>query len=196
MPVLLILAAVWLMLGLPTAVMADAGVAIDLGAIDITQKLSRGGTYQLPTMGVRNPGTERSDYQMAVGYFQDQRERQPAGAWFTFAPASFSLAPGETQAVRVELNIPTGARPDDYRALLEARLGAPGEGASIGAGAGARVSFTVKPSNLVQAWQLKAQTWMSDNGPWSYLAPLLGAFALAAWMLMRRFEFRVARRGE
>lgn len=189
-------AGVILMLAAPGAALADKGVAIDLGAVDITQKLSRGGTYQLPVMGVRNPGTEQSDYVMTIGYFQDQKERQPAPAWFTFAPASFSLAPGETQAVRVELNIPTGARPDDYRALLEARLGAVGEGATVGAGAGARVSFTVKPSNLFQAWQLKAQTWMSDNGPWSYLVPLLAAFALAAWWLMRRFEFRVARRGE
>ncbi|MBA4181155.1 MAG: hypothetical protein C0506_11250 [Anaerolinea sp.] len=178
----------------PITTLADAGVAIDLGAIDINQKLSRGGTYQLPTMGVRNPGSEPSDYVMTVGSFQDQRERQPPQAWFAFSPSSFSLGPGETQPVRIELNIPTGARPDDYRALLEARLAVAGEGAAVGAGAGARVSFTVKPSNVLQAWQLQAQTWMADRGPWSYLIPFLMVFALVAWFLMRRFELRVARR--
>ena len=37
---------------------ADRGVSVDLGRIDIDQKLEPGGSYTLPTMGVRNPGSE------------------------------------------------------------------------------------------------------------------------------------------
>ena len=34
-------------------VRADVGVAIDIGRMSIDQKLSKGGSYQLPTIGVR-----------------------------------------------------------------------------------------------------------------------------------------------
>lgn len=183
-------------LATPLAAFADTGVAIDLGSININQKLSRGGTYQLPTMGVRNPGNERSSYVMTVNYLREQTQREPDDAWFTFSPAQFALEPGATLPVHIELNIPTGARPDDYQALLEARLSNGGSGAALGAGAAAKVTFTVKPSNFLQAWQLKAETWASDNSPWSYVVPLALIALLLLWLLRRRFEFRVARRRE
>jgi hypothetical protein len=178
----------------PVAAFADTGVSIDLGSIDISQKLSRGGTYQLPTMGVRNPGTERASYAMTVNYVRDQKQREPDGSWFTFTPDRFTLEPGTTQPVRIQLDIPTGARPDDYLALLEARLSQGGDGAKLGAGAAAKLTFTVKPSNFLQAWQLKTQTWASDHSPWSYAVPILVALLLVMWFLVRRFELRVSRR--
>ena len=175
-------------------VTADAGVSIDLGAVDVTPRLSRGGTYQLPSIGVRNPGTERSHYIMTVTYFQDQTERRPSLNWFDFSPSSFDLGPGETMPVRVELRIPTGADPDPYRAMIEARLATSGDGVVVGAGAGARLTFTVKPSNILQAWQLKASDWFERQAPWSSIVPALGVLALAGWWASRRFELRLSRK--
>ena len=178
----------------PGRASADAGVSIDLGAVDVTQRLSRGGTYQLPSVGVRNPGTERSHYVMVVTYFDGQQDRRPDSGWFGFSPSSFDLAPGETMPVRIELSIPTGAHPDRYRAMLEARIASPGEGVTVGAGAGARLTFSVKPSNLFQAWQLKTSDWFESQAPWSYVVPGLVALTAAGWFLSRRFEFSLSRR--
>jgi hypothetical protein len=131
---------------------------------------------------------------MGVSYLENQPQRRAPSSWFTFSPAEFRLEPGETQPVTMTLTIPTGARPDDYGALLSAQLAPEGEGAEVGAAAGARLEFTVKPSNLLQAWQLKTETFFRDNAPWSYLVPtLVGVLAVGAWF-SRRFSFRLERR--
>ena len=173
---------------------ADAGVSIDLGAVDITPRLSRGGTYQLPSIGVRNPGTERSHYIMTVSYLQDQVERRPTLGWFDFSPSSFDLEPGETMPVSVELKIPTGAHPDRYRAMIEARIATPGEGVVVGAGAAARLTFSVKPSNLLQAWQLRSLDWFESHAPWSSLLPAMVFVPIVCWWLSRRFAVSLSRR--
>ena len=184
-------------LGLTASVaFADKGVAIDLGAVDVTQRLSRGGIYQLPTMGVRNPGSEQTSYVMAVGFLENQPDSKPPTGWFSFSPAEFELGPGETQAVLVELSIPTGARPDTYRALLEARIGSGVEGVVVGAGAAAPVSFAVKPSNVLQAWQLSAQMWLDNHAPWPHLVPVAALVGFVVWLIVRKFEFTVVRRME
>jgi hypothetical protein len=56
-------------------------VAVDIGRIDVEQKLSRGGTYQLPTIGVRNPGTETTRYVMGISHIQDQSGRRAPADW-------------------------------------------------------------------------------------------------------------------
>jgi hypothetical protein len=105
-----------------------------------------------------------------------------------------TLDAGQTAPVSVTLDIPPGARPDDYEALIQAEMAPEGEGATVGAAAAARLKFTVKPSNLLQAWQLEAETWFSDNRPWTILVPIVAAVAAAAWWLRRRFTINIGRR--
>jgi hypothetical protein len=183
-----------LMAGLITAAYADRGVSLDVGKIEINQRLSRGGEYQLPAVGVRNPGTEVTRYRMGVAYIDDQDGRRPPESWFAFSPAELELAPGETKPVKVELQVPTGARPDDYEALIQAEIAAEGEGTTVGAAAAARLSFTVKPSNLLQAWQLEAQDFLHEKSPWSYLVPGAVGLGLVGWWLRKRFTLSVGRR--
>lgn len=173
---------------------ADQGVAVDLGRIAIDKKLSKGGTYQLPIMGVTNPGDERTRYQMGVSYFEGQTEERPPLEWFTFSPAEFELEPGRTQPVTTSLRIPSGAEPADYLGLLQASIASDREGARVGAAAGARLSFTVKPSSLLEAWTLRLRDRLDDWMPWTYVVPALAALALAAWWLGRRFRFTVSRK--
>jgi hypothetical protein len=173
---------------------ADQGVAVDLGRIAVDEELSKGGTYQLPVMGVSNPGTETTGYRMGVSYFEGQAEEEPPEDWFTFSPAEFELGPGKTQPVTVSLRIPPGARPADYLALLHSSIAPSGEGAQIGAAAGARLTFTVKPSTLLEAWTLRTRGEFDDLKPWSYLVPAALAVLAAATWTRRRFSFNVSRR--
>src|SRR5688572_24849705 len=81
------------------------GVALDTGRVDVTQRLSKGGTYQLPVVGVRNPGSESATYTMGTSFFEGQAGRRVPEGWFSFSPARFTIEPGATQPVRVTLDI-------------------------------------------------------------------------------------------
>lgn len=179
---------------LPQRGHADIGVALDTGAIAVTQRLSKGGTYQLPVVGVRNPGSEASVYTMGVGHFQGQPGRRPPPEWFTFSPSRFTLAPGASQPVRVTLDIPVNARPDDYAALLHAQIAPDGVGGQVGAAAASQLTFTVKPSTYLEAWFVRARAEMDKRSPWSYRLPLVLVGAGGLWWLGRRFRFRIERR--
>ena len=181
-----------LLLALPAAAEANKGVAVDLGRIQIRDKLQQGGSYRLPVIGVRNPGTERTDYAMTVEAISGKQS--PPGAWFSFSPRRFALAPGQTRPVRVRLSIPSGARPAGYEALVGAAIVTPGKGAQLGAVAAARVDFTVEASSTLEAWWLQVKAFYSDQRPWTYLVPALLLAALLLGLLRRRFSLRLERR--
>jgi hypothetical protein len=183
-------------LAVVTDVRADVGVAIDIGRIAVDQKLSKGGSYQLPSIGVRNPGSETATYRMGVSYLQDQAEREPPSGWFTFSPATFELEPGATVPVQITLEIPTDAEPDDYAALIQAQIAPSGEGAQVGAAAASQLTFTVEPSTILEAWLLRGRRLMEAWSPWSYLLPIAAISTVAAGWLRHRyhFGFRVERR--
>jgi hypothetical protein len=191
------LAAITVLALLPVALAADVGVALDVGRIDVEQRLAKGASYQLPTIGVRNPGTETSTYEMSAGYVERQSQRRPPLDWFTFTPDRFTLEPGATIPIRVALEIPTDAGPDDYYALLRAQVVTEGEGAQVGAAAAAQLTFTVEPSTILEAWLLRGRLALQERSPWSYFILGLGVVAVPAWWLGRRYRFglRVERRG-
>lgn len=177
----------------PTSAVASTGVGIDVGRIAINAKLTPGGSYRLPAIGVRNPGTERASYRMGARPLEGATA--PPDEWFSFSPRTFTLKPGETQPVRVRLTLPASANPDDYTTLVGAELvGGDAKGARVGAAAAARTTFTVEPANFLQARWLQLKRFVGDNAPWTWLVPALFAFGFAAWTVRRRFSFTVARR--
>ena len=171
---------------------ADRGVSVDLGRIDIDQKLEAGGSYTLPTMGVRNPGTEMTSYRMGAQAIRGSRS--PDEEWFEFQPRELRLKPGESRQVRTRLRLPTGAEPGDYEALLGAQIVSDGGGVQVGAAAAARLTFTVEPSSQLAAWWLSAKTSFTDALPWSALLPAVAALGLGLVSVRKRFAFRVERR--
>ena len=178
-----------LMLGSATPVLASTGVSVDLGRIDITEQLSPGGSYNLPTLGVRNPGTERTSYAMVANGPSDPDRAAPPPAWFHFEPATLTLDPGERRSVRVRLVVPTDAEPGDYIALVGAQIVAQGTGATVGAAAAARTTFTVRPADAIQAFMTwLGQAW-SDHLPWSAIIPVAIIVVVGLWVIRRRFTF-------
>lgn len=108
---LLLLALVGAVLGSAAPVWASSGVSIDVGRIDVSEQPAPGGEYQLPTPGVRNPGTEPTTYRLAVSYIDGQDAMQPAEAWFSFEPAEVTLGPGESRSVQARLTLPADSEP-------------------------------------------------------------------------------------
>jgi hypothetical protein len=176
---------------------ASSGVSVDLGRIDITEALSPGGAYNLPTIGVRNPGTERTSYVMVASPVPGDGGRVSDASWFRFEPASLILEPGEVQRIRIRLVLPADAQPGDYTVLVGAQIASPGSGASVGAAAAARTTFTIQPTASIEAIARQLGQAFVDLLPWSAIAPAFLAVGLAAWVLRRRFTFRIGieRRG-
>ncbi|HVM15961.1 MAG TPA: hypothetical protein VM290_00065 [Gaiellaceae bacterium] len=173
---------------------ASRGVAVDVGRIDVEQKLTPGGSYSLPMIGVRNPGTERSSYVLAASPVEDPERKAPPAEWFEFEPSEVTLGAGETERVRVRLTLPRDAEPGDYITLDGAQLVNEGGGAQVGAAAAARTTFTVEPASLLQAWWLWLKRILGDLMPWSAVVPAVLAGGALLWFGARRFEFRVARK--
>jgi hypothetical protein len=170
---------------------AASGVSVDLGRIEITEQLQPGGSYNLPTIGVRNPGTERTSYVMVASPVQDPELGSPKDGWFRFEPASVTLGPGEVQRVRIRLVLPTDAEPGDYLVLVGAQIAAEGGGARVGAAAAARTTFTIKPASDLEALGIALGQLFSDLLPWSAIVPAAFAGSLALWYVRRRFTFRI-----
>jgi hypothetical protein len=173
---------------------ADRGVAIDLGEVAVTDRLSPGGGYQLPVLGITNPGDEPAGYRMTVSYVTGQEALEPPESWFRFDPAEFTLAPGETKAVRARLSLPVGADAGDYEALLGAQIVTEGRGGQVGAAAASRLSFTVEPASTLEAVWLKVERFFTQNVPWTYIVPAALLALLGGWQVRRRYELTVARR--
>jgi hypothetical protein len=178
----------------PRPAAADKGVALDSGRIEVTGRLSRGGTYELLPLAVRNPGSEVTTYEMGLDFIRDQAGQRPSAGWFHFEPRRFSLNPGLTTRVLITLELPPSARPGDYEALIVAAIVSDGSGTRLGGAAGARLSFNVKPSSFIEAWSLEARNWIEDNAPWTYAVPLVGLGAVLVWFASRRVSLRIETR--
>ena len=181
------------LLGAAPAAGASTGVSVDVGSIEVNERLEPGGEYRLPTFGVRNPGTEPTTYRLVVsGVAGDGAAYAPA-SWFAFDPAELTLTPESSRAIATRLTVPVDAQAGDYAALIGPEIKSAGSGAQVGATAAVRVTFTVGETGGLDAWlRLLART-LSAN-PWlAAVAGLLAAYGLASY-LRRRFSFQIARR--
>ena len=181
------------LMGATPAVAGTTGVSIDVGSIAVSEPLAPGGDYRLPTFGVRNPGTETTDYRLVVTYVDGQAAAAPPEAWFSFDPGELSLAPDASRPVVTTVVVPTDAEPGNYEALIGPQIVSGGSGAQVGAAAAVRLSFTVGESSGIDAWLRMLGRFLAEN-PWILAAIGLGVLLLLLRYLRRRFTFQVARR--
>ena len=176
---------------LPAA--ASTGVSIDVARIDVSEQLAPGGDYRLPTFGVRNPGTEPTSYTIVVTYVDGQDAHQPPSAWFSFSPARLTLGDGESRAVSTSLDVPPDAEPGRYEALIGPQIAADGSGAQVGAGAAARLTFTVTTCEGLECWLRWIGRWIGEH-LYVVLIPVACAALVGIWYVRRRFAFTIQRR--
>jgi hypothetical protein len=176
-------------------VAAGKAVSIDVGSIAVREQLVPGGEYKLPTFGVRNPGTEETSYILTVSYVDGQEALRPPVEWFSFSPETLTLGVGESRPIETTLDIPTDAEPGDYAALIGPQIAATrdGSGAQVGAGAAARLTFTVQPSSALDAFLRQLWRFLAEN-PWVWIAAVIVLAVLVLWFLRRRFQFSIQRK--
>jgi hypothetical protein len=177
-----------------TVAEADHGVGVTVGKIQVDDRLAKGGSYALPSIGVINTGSEQQTYEVVLSFEEGQSTLKPKPAWFDIRPERFDLAPGATRQVALQLVLPTGATPGDYEALIEAHEVATGEGVAIGAAAATRLTFTVKQSSWLDAQATRLNRELDSLQPWTFVIPGAALTLIALRQFSRSFEFSLRRR--
>lgn len=173
--------------------LAGVGVGVNLGKIEIDEPLKPGGIYNFPSLGVINTGDEPGDYELEITYHQDQPQLRPAQEWFSFNPSSFPLEPGQSQSVKVQLNLPMKLKPGDYFCYLEAHpVIKAGPGTTIGVAAATKTYFTVIPANIWQAIYYKTASFFTIYAPWTYVVLAIVMAAIIITIFRKFFAFQIA----
>ena len=170
---------------------ADEGVRISVGEISINDALATGGTYHLPDLVISNPGSESARYRMAVGTVSGQSKISVEPSWIAFSPTDFSLDPGASQPVSVQLTIPADGPPGSYLGYLKAQLIPGATAVAIGPAAAAKLTFDVTSSDGVTS---AIRGLLTASAPWLVIMVTLAASLFALRIIRRRWSFRVERR--
>lgn len=173
---------------------ATVGVGVGTGKIQVDEKLASGMSYQFPSLMVFNTGDEPSDYEVGITYHQNQTQRRPKEEWFSFSPQKFHLDPGQGQEVKVKVTLPLKTAPGDYFAYLEgrpAKQSKTGE-TRVGVAAAAKLYFTVKPANTIQAIYYRLASWWKLYAPWPQrISAILAAILLFSY-LKKFFKIQIS----
>jgi hypothetical protein len=161
---------------------------VDIGRIDITQVRTRRRVQAADD----RPPRHRADSYVMVAIGQDPARSTPPTAWFEFRqPRAIAARPGSEDP-----HHPTDAQPGDYIALVGAQIAARGGGATVGAAAAARTTFTIQPSSDLQALGIWLGRVFTDLMPWSAIVPAVLILAVGLWFVRGRFklQLRIERR--
>ena len=174
-------------LGISVA-LAQTGVGVGLGKVQIAEPLAPGGIYQLPDLPVINTGEVAGTYQVRA-----TDVTHPTGVktvdWFRFRPQTFPLEPNQSQLVSVTLTLPLNTLDGDHLVYLEASpVQNPEKGVAIGPAAATKVYFSVKSGTVLGAIRNRLITFILTR-PEIYL--LLAALLLLNAGLILRRHFRL-----
>lgn len=154
----------------PAIVFARLGVGVGIGNITVDKILRAGQIYHLPSLPVINTGDQISDYELDITYHSKQEQLSPPKEWFRFEPELFTLEPGKSRLVDINLVMPMKAEPGDYFAYVEARpVLDQKKGTTIGIAAAAKLYFTVEPANLWQAIIYRISYFFRTYSPWTWI---------------------------
>jgi hypothetical protein len=122
-----------------------------------------------------------------------QDAKQPPAAWFSFSPANLTLNGGQSRPVTTSVTVPPDAEAGEYTALIGPQIAAEGSDAQVGAGAAARLFFTVGECDGLECWLRWFFGWIGEN-LWVLLLPTALLALVALRIVRRRFAFSVQRR--
>jgi hypothetical protein len=162
------------------AATAAQGVALDTGRISVETPLVGGKSYQLARLSVRNPGDQRTRYDLVVTPIRTDAQT-PQPSWLSFSPKQVTLRAGGEQTVSVSIRVPKNAAAGDYEVLVGARVAPAANGMAIAAAAAARLTFTVAGAGPSDAIVSVLPTW------W----PVPAVALLSAGLLLGRHRFRL-----
>lgn len=167
---------------------ADIGVGVGGTPIVLAETALHSQSYTLSPLLVVNTGTESARYTVTVQRVSPGEQQSAPAEWFQFGSNGFLLTPQQSMHVPVTLTIPDQAAPGPYLTNLVATAGSPsaaGGGATLGAAAATKVTFTVAPSVAVES---EVGLLRPD---WLVIALAAGAGALGVLILGRLLGIRL-----
>ena len=185
-----------LLFSTPYFAFADVGVTVNTAKIALDKAIVPGATYDIPSIQVKNSGTEGSDYGVTVDYNQTQTEMKPDIGWFTMTPSTFHLEPGESKIVKLSIALPTSAAAGDYFSYIEAHsMKKDGStDTSIAGAAAAKFYFSVAKSNIFEKSYYSTVSFVHQNSSWSYI--VLGLLAIGIiYLFVRRLRAMITHIG-
>lgn len=181
-----VLAVAWLGHSRPAS--SDVVVAMSPSRIVIDAPVGQGEDVRLPSLTVRNRGSEPARFEVGVRPDSAEVEQAPPEDWFLISPREFDLQPGESQVAVVQMSVPRDAEPAEYRAILAAgtRSDESGGGAAVRAVVGAPLLFQV--ANRDFHFYDPVVDFFAQRAPFSYVVPAaLAGLGLILWV-QRRYE--------
>ena len=189
----LLLLFTFVLIAFPKQVYSNVGVGVGNGKIEVKDKLKPGIIYSLPPLNVYNTGTVTSDYTVLLTFNEQQTQRKPEGSWIHFTPERFTLQPGKSQKVSMQLQLPFSVFPGNYFAYIEARplVQSPSGITTIGVAAASKLTFTVIPSNVFQAVYYRVLSLFITFAPWSYIVAASILSTLLIWLLSKKINLSI-----
>lgn len=178
---------------LPSIALANVGVGIGNGKIEVNDPLKAGSIYQVPSVTVLNTGDVAAEYEMDITYHVEQTGIWPDKDWFKFSPHKFQLEPGGAQIVEVRLDIPVKVVPGDYFAFIEAHPVVVNESGvtKINIAAACKFYFSVAPANIFQGIYYRTLSLFTHYSPWSYIVFAVVVFAILTVIFRKKFKFNL-----
>jgi len=187
------LVALTLFLFFASDLMAKVGVGMGAGEIRVTEEIKPGGIYSLPSLRVFNTGDETTTYGMNIAYHQDNPQLRPQKSWFTFTPATFTIEPGESQEIQVQMTVPVKIDPGEYFAFVESGpVSEGGAGTSVGVAVATKLYFTAVHANIWEAMVYRLSSFLTTYAPWSYVGLGVVIVFVIGFILVRFFSFNVS----
>jgi hypothetical protein len=179
---------------LPSLSLADIGIGVGTGKIELNETLKAGAIYNLPPFTILNTGDEASKYSVGTQQRENQEQLRPDKEWFSFEPLEFYLEPGDSQIIQTKLTLPIkGVVPGDYFSFLQGFpiIESKG-GATIGVAAATKLYFTVAPANIFVGMYYRLSSLLVNSAPGSYILLAVVIFAILIVFFRQKFSFNVS----
>ncbi len=146
--------------------------------IKLAEEAQAGGIYKLPSVSVKNTGTNEEQFQVDVVFLGSEGESRGA-SWLNAAPWRIALGAGEEADVELGLKVPAGAGAGEYNYHLELRRVVEDGTAHPNPMDTAEVQFNVEEGSFLSAVNRSVSSYFSANPTVSLVvAGLLITFAL------------------
>lgn len=164
-------------------VLAKIGVGVGDEEISLLEPIKAGDKYTIPGVRIFNTGDEVTTYTMNVSYDQEYSQLRPKQDWFLFTPRTFTLQPGQSQKINIQMSVPAKAASGDYFALIESGPVVKNEvGTSVGIAVGTKLFFTLQSVSFLQMLVTK----FINFSPWSWVIMIV-CFVLTIIFLLNKF---------
>lgn len=175
----------------PLCAQSRVGVGAGTGKINLGIKLLPGETYDLPTIIFANTGNEKSEYKISLQKTAEVGKINLPEEWIQFEPKRFTLAPKESQIVKIKIRLPINIDSGEYLGYIkcspvssEASIG----NTSIGIAAATKITFTILPKNIWQKTTQKASIFWKKYSILVFIASILIVIAIILIFFRKTFR--------